>query len=32
MVLISHHRSELERVCTRILTLDQGMVVEEQRL
>ena len=32
MVLISHHRLELERVCTRILTLDQGMVVEEQRL
>lgn len=32
MVLISHHRSELERVCSRIVTLDQGMVVEEQRL
>lgn len=32
MVLISHHRPELERVCNRIVTLDQGMVVEEQRL
>lgn len=32
MVLISHHRAELERVCTRIATMENGQIVEEQRL
>lgn len=32
MVLISHHRAELERVCSRIVTLEQGLVMEEERL
>lgn len=32
IVLISHQSGELERVCDRIVTLDQGILVEDQRL
>lgn len=32
MILISHHRAELEQVCSRIVTLEQGQIVEDERL